>query len=138
MRLCRRLILGWWMASGCLLAHAVPTAVSSRDMSADYNLVSQHTAAESQGAYAGRLASAWAQGVALPGPDMHAAASTRVQDDETVYHRVRHSMEAVIEQASGVLSRPAPKLGGLVLVLLTVFALVLGFLSLRWHRETAE
>ncbi|UXC20534.1 MULTISPECIES: hypothetical protein [Comamonas] len=47
-------------------------------------------------------------------------------------------MEAVTEQASGVLSRPAPKLGGLLLVLLTVFALVLGFLSLRWHRETAE
>lgn len=47
-------------------------------------------------------------------------------------------MVAVSEQAVGVWSRPTPKLGGLVLVLLTVFALVLGFLSLRWHRETAQ
>lgn len=126
------------MASGCMLTHAVPTAASSGDLSAAHNLGSQHTGAESQGPYAGRRASAWAQGVAVPSPDMQAAATALAPDDGTVFHRVRHSMEAVTEQASGVLSRPAPKLGGLLLVLLTVFALVLGFLSLRWHRETAE
>lgn len=139
MRLCRRLILGWLVALGCVLLHALPAAATTREMPADYHLLgSQQGSADSQGPYAGRLASTWAQGVALPSADLHAAGSALAQDDDTVFHRVRHSMTAVTEQAAGAFSRPAPKLGGLMLVLLTAFALVLGFLSLRWHRETAE
>ncbi|WP_313331001.1 hypothetical protein [Comamonas sp.] len=139
MRLYRLSILGWLLALGCVLMHALPAAASTRDAPENYNLLRlQQVSAVSPGPHASRLASAWAQGVALPGTDAHAPPLGSAQDDETVFHRVRHSMGAVSEQAVGVWSRPTPKLGGLVLVLLTVFALVLGFLSLRWHRETAQ
>lgn len=139
MRLCRRLLLGWLVALGCVLLHAVPAAAATREMPADYHLLgSQQGSDDGKGPYAGRLASGWAQGVALPNSDLHPAGNALAQDDETVFHRVRHSMGAVTAQAAGAFARPAPKLGGLVLVLLTAFALVLGFLSLRWHRETAE
>lgn len=135
----RRLMVGWLVATGCMLTHAVPAAASGMEMPAAYHLAgSQRTLPDSQMAYAGRLTSAWAQGVALPNHDQHVAGASLHQDDETVFHRLRQGVDAVAEQAAGALTRPAPKLGGLMLVLLTVFALVLGVLSLRWHRETAE
>ena len=125
MRLYRLSILGWLLALGCVLMHALPAAASTKDAPEDYNLLrSQQVLADGR--------------VVLPGTDALAPALGSAQDDETVFHRVRHSMGAVSEQAAGVWSRPTPKLGGLMLVLLTVFALVLGFLSLRWHRETAQ
>ena len=125
MRLYRLSILGWLLALGCVLMHALPAAASTKDAPEDYNLLrSQQVLADGR--------------VVLPGTDALAPALGSAQDDETVFHRVRHSMGAVSEQAVGVWSRPTPKLGGLMLVLLTVFALVLGLLSLRWHRETAQ
>lgn len=125
MRLYRLSILGWLLALGCVLMHALPAAASTKDAPEDYNLLrSQQVLADGR--------------VVLPGTDALAPALGSAQDDETVFHRVRHSMGAVSEQAAGVWSRPTPKLGGLMLVLLTVFALVLGLLSLRWHRETAQ
>jgi len=125
MRLYRLSILGWLLALGCVLMHALPAAASTKDAPEDDNLLrSQQVLADGR--------------VVLPGTDALAPALGSAQDDETVFHRVRHGMGAVSEQAAGVWSRPTPKLGGLMLVLLTVFALVLGLLSLRWHRETAQ
>ncbi|MDR2331263.1 MAG: hypothetical protein LBE58_16795 [Comamonas sp.] len=125
MRLYRLSILGWLLALGCVLMHALPAAASTKDAPEDDNLLrSQQVLADGR--------------VVLPGTDALAPALGSAQDDETVFHRVRHSMGAVSEQAAGVWSRPTPKLGGVMLVLLTVFALVLGLLSLRWHRETAQ
>lgn len=124
---------------GCMLAHGVPAAASTHEAQAEHDMAgSQRVVTGSQAVHGVRLASAWAQGVALPNADQRTLTSTNLQDDETVFRRVRHSVSAVTEPAGGMLSRPTPKLSGLMLVLLTAFALVLGFLSLRWHRETAE
>ena len=137
MRLYRHLIFGCLVALGCMLAHAVPFAASTTDRPEDLPLRSwQPASADSR--YAGRLAGAWAQGVALTSTDAQPSAMDDTHDEGPVLHRMRQSIGAVSERAAGILSRPAPRLGGLVLVLLTAFALVLGFLSLRWHRETAE
>jgi hypothetical protein len=134
-----RLMVGWLVATGCMLTYAVPAAASGMEMPAAYHLAgSPRTTADARLARAGRLTSAWAQGVALPNHDQDAAGVSLPQDDETVFQRLKQGVDAVAEQAAGALTRPAPKLGGLMLVLLTVFALVLGVLSLRWHRETAE
>lgn len=120
-----------------MLAHAVPFAASAIDRQEDLPLRSSQPAS-ADSPYAARLAGAWAQGVALPSTDAQPSAMDNAHNEEAVFHHMRQSLGAVSERAAGSLSRSAPRLGGLVLVLLTAFALVLGLLSLRWHRETAE
>lgn len=128
------------MVGSWTLAQAVESAAPSRvlelgtDGSAVESTAPQRAASERHDRPFALQGASLAQGLL----DHQGAASPSLQDDETVFHLVRHGVGVLTDQVTGSLQRPTPKLGGLLLVLLAAFATVLGILSLRWHRETAE
>lgn len=85
----------------------------------------------------GMLGASLAQSAAAAMPGEQGAGSDSQQKDGTVFHLVRGGVGAATDPGFGALNRTTPRLGGLLLFLLVIFATVLAFLSLRWHRETA-
>ncbi|MEF9966590.1 MAG: hypothetical protein RR749_20090 [Comamonas sp.] len=126
------------MLGGWTWAHAVESAAPSRVLGPDGSMVEttapQRAASERRDRPFALQGASLAQGLL----DRQGSTGASQQDDETVFHLVRQGVGVLTDQVNGSLQRPAPKLGGLLLVLLAVFATVLGILSLRWHRETAE
>lgn len=130
------MVCGWGSAHA-LEAVAFARAQASNDSMWIATALPRATADRHDRAF-GMLGASLAQGVAAAAPGQQAGTSTSAaQDDETVFHLVRGSLGAATDPAFGALGKPSPRLGGLLLLLLAVFATVLGFLSLRWHRETA-
>lgn len=141
MTYCRGFIVGLCMAWGGAFAYAEAASASMLEIRTQASVAVATTSPQStvdrHDFSSGVLSGSLAQGIAVAGPDRHSATSS-LQDGGTVLRRVRNSVGAVADQSTGSLYRPIPKLGGVVLFLLAVFATVLGVLSLRWHRETAE
>lgn len=140
MTYCRGFIVGLAMAWGGTLAYAETASAPMPEMRTQALVAvgptSQQSSMDRNDHSSGVLGGSLVQRISAVGSDNPGVASS-LQDSETVLHRVRSSVGAVTEQSTGVY-RPTPKLGGVVLFLLAVFATVLGVLSLRWHRETAE
>ena len=134
----RGLIVVLCMLGGGTLAQAMEASASSRMLGTDGSQMegtaAQRAASERNDRAFALQGTSLAQGLL----DHQGATGRSPQDDETVFHLVRQGVGVLTDQANGSLQRSTPKLGGLLLFLLAVFATVLGVLSLRWHRETAE